>query len=294
MLIGVAAALASASLWAVTNLLVRLGSSRLNVVAINCYRATVGGGFFLIVFLLTRDPAAVTRLPPGSVVALLLSVVCGLVFGELFNFRAMALIGLGRAFPIASSYPLFALALAAAVLGEPIGWREVLGAATTVLGVILVAMPAGAVAERPLDRRTNLAGVGLALAAGLCWAASATVVKLGLDGIDPVTANVIRQPVAAAILALLLVRVGPVTPPWRLRGRTLAIVLVTGILGSGLSGFFWLYSVVEIGAGRAAVLTSTSPIFAVPLALVFLREKLAPRVLAGTLLSVLGIALIVL
>jgi drug/metabolite transporter (DMT)-like permease len=296
MMMGVAAALASAGLWAVTNLLVRLGAARLNVVALNSYRALVGGACFLLVFLLTRDPAEVTRLPPGAVAALLASVVSGLVFGELFNFKAMTLIGLSRAFPIASSYPLFALALAAIWLGEPFGWREVLGATTTVLGVILVALPTAAAvaADRPLDRRTNLIGVGLALAAGLCWAGSSTIVKLGLTEIDPVTANAIRQPVAAAILALLLVRVGPVTPPWRLRGRTLAIVLATGILGSGLSGFFWLYSVTEIGAGRAAVLSSTSPIFAVPLALIWLREKLAARVLIGTLLSVLGIALIVL
>ena len=46
------------------------------------------------------------------------------------------------------------------------------------------------------------------------------------------------------------------------------------------------------GAARAATLSSTSPLFAAPAAVVFLGERLTPRIVVGTVLAVVGIALL--
>lgn len=294
MLIGALASLASAALWAVTNMLVKLEAHRLHVVAINAYRAVIGSLILLVIFLLTHDPASVLTLPPGAVAALLVSVVVGMAFGDTLNFRAMLLIGLARAFPISGSFPLFTLALSSVMLDEQIGWREVAGCLVTLAGVMLVASPPKASAGAPpLDRRANLVGVGMAVAAAVLWAASGTIVKLGLDSIDAITANVIRLPVAAGVLLLLLLREPPQPPLWKLRGRTLLVVVLAGVLGSVLGGYLWLVGVQEIGAARASILSSTAPIFGVPLAILILKERPTRRVLLGTLLSVAGVVLIV-
>ncbi len=292
-MIGVLASLGSACLWALTNTLVKLEADRLDVVAINAYRAMVGSLLFLVIFLLTRDVGLLLTLPAEAVLALLLSVVAGMAFGDTLNFRAMLLIGLSRSFPIAGSYPLFTLILSAIFLQEDIGGREVAGCLVTLTGVMLVAMPGKAGADQPLDARTNLLGVAMALGAAALWAASSTIVKVGLAAMDVITASAIRLPAAAVVLWLLLLRGPPAPMPWQLRGRSLLIVLATGILGSGLSGYFWLLGVQEIGAARAAILTSTSPIFGVALSFLVLGERPARRVLAGTLLLVAGIVLIV-
>ena len=292
-MIGVLASLGSACLWALTNTLVKLESDRLDVVAINAYRATVGSLLFLVIFLLTRDVGLLLTLPSEAVLALLLSVVAGMAFGDTLNFRAMLLIGLSRSFPIAGSYPLFTLVLSALFLQEDIGGGEVAGCLVTLTGVMLVAMPGKAGADQPLDARANMLGVAMALGAAALWAGSSTIVKVGLAAMDVITASTIRLPAAAAVLWLLLLRGPPAPMPWQLRGRSLLIVLATGILGSGLSGYFWLLGVQEIGAARAAILTSTSPIFGVALSFLVLGERPGRRVLAGTLLSVAGIVLIV-
>lgn len=292
MVIGALASLASACLWAVTTMLVKLEAHRLSVVAINAYRTTVGAALMLAIFLVAGDPARLTAASLPALVALLVSVIVGLVFGDTLNFRAMLLIGLARSFPISGSFPLFTLALAALFLQESVGWREVLGCLVTLAGVMLVALPPAKDGRPAVDRQTNLVGVGLALAAAVMWATSSTIVKVGLTSIDAVAANAIRLPVAAAVLLVMVSRGAPQPPLWRLRGRTLAVVIATGLLGSGLSGFLWMYGVQEIGAARAAILSSTSPIFAAPLSALFLKERLTPRILAGTLLSVAGIALI--
>jgi drug/metabolite transporter (DMT)-like permease len=291
-MIGVLAALTSACLWAITNMLVKLEAHRLSVVAINAYRAAVGGFVLVAIFLLTRDPATLLSIPPQALAALLGSVVLGLVFGDTLNFRAMMLIGLARAFPIAGSFPLFTLILSAFFLDEAIGWREVVGCLVTLTGVMLVAVPAKVSTGPAIDRRTNLLGVGMALGAASLWASSSIIVKFGLADMDVVTANAIRVPVAAAILGLMMLRGAPQTPLWRLRGRALAVVVGSGILGSGLSGYLWLLGVQEIGAARTAIISATSPIFAVPLSVFFLGERLTRRVLVGTLCSITGIALI--
>jgi drug/metabolite transporter (DMT)-like permease len=220
-------------------------------------------------------------------------VLCGLVVGDTLNYRAMLLIGYGRAFPIANSYPLVTLGVAALWLGESIGWRELLGCLVTLAGVMLVALPPRRGSERALSRRTNLIGVGLALTVAVLWAGANSFAKLALLAIDTVTANAVRLPVAALLAWLLLGQRWQAEPPWRLPARTLAALLVTGIGAATLAGLLTLYGVQQIGAARASILGATSPLIAVPLSRLVLRERLPARVGVGVLLSVIGIWLIV-
>jgi drug/metabolite transporter, DME family len=293
MLIGVLASLGSAALWAVTNMLVKLAAPRLGVVAHSAYRASLGSVVMIALFLLLHDPRSIAQISPAAMLALISSVVIGMAFGDTLNFRSMLLIGLARSMPISGAFPLFTMLMAAAFLNEAIGVREVLGCLVTLVGVMLVALPPKAVVGPPLDRRTNLIGVGLALAAALLWAAATSILKVGLTGVDVVTAGAVRLPFAALALWLMLRREPPQPWPWQLRGRTLAAVLTTGLVGSVLGSYLALLGVQEIGAARSAILSSTSPIFAAPLSLLFLGEKMTGRVLAGTLLSIVGIVLIV-
>lgn len=292
-MIGAIASLTSACLWAMTNLLVRLEASRLSVVAINAYRTIVGGVLLLIIFLFVHHPSIILTIPPMALLALMVSVIGGMAFGDTLNFRSMMLIGLARSFPISGSFPLFTMTFAWLFLSESIGWREIVGCLTTLAGVMLVALPEKSSTTAPLTPRANLIGVGMALGAAMLWAMSSTIIKFALEVMDVVTANALRLPAAAVVLLLMLRREPPQPALWQLRGRTLLVVVATGILGSGLSGYLWMVGVQEIGAARAAILSSTSPIFAVPLAIIFLKEHPSRRVLLGTLLSVCGVILIV-
>jgi drug/metabolite transporter (DMT)-like permease len=205
----------------------------------------------------------------------------------------MLLIGMGRAFPIANTYPLMTLAIAAVWLGEPVDLKEIAGCLVTLTGVTLVALPAKAAVDRTLDRRTYLIGIGLAATASVLWAGSNSFLKLALTMTDPITANTIRMPLAT-LIAWLLLRTGPPQPPpWRWPRRTLTAVVVTGLASSVVAGILTLYGVQQIGAARGSIIGATSPIFGAPLAFLFLKERLTARIIVGTLLSVAGIVLIV-
>ena len=79
----------------------------------------------------------------------------------------------------------------------------------------------------------------------------------------------------------------------RCRGRTLACFVAAGLAENGAV----FMHVVALGLGTVSVVSplySASPIFVVLLSLVFLRgvETLNRRAIVGTLLTVLGVALI--
>jgi drug/metabolite transporter (DMT)-like permease len=75
--------------------------------------------------------------------------------------------------------------------------------------------------------------------------------------------------------------------------QQLAIIAVAGIVGTALGSLCYVYAVVEVGAARAAVLSATSPLMALPLAVLFLKERITARVAVGTVACVAGIALVV-
>jgi transporter family protein len=293
--LGVGAALITAFLWALTAMLVRLDTGRLSALAVNAYRVTIGAIPFLLIFVLTREPASLLAQPAMTLLTLTASVLLAMVGGATLNFIAIQRIGLARAFPISSAYPLGTVLLSGPILHEPIGWQQGVGAVVTLAGVTLVALPAKAEAAVPLDRRAATIGLLLAVGAAVMWALASIVTKLAITGLDLLTASAIRLPVAALVLWLLvLAQEGwPLRiPPWRLTRRVWLVLAGAGLLGPGLGAYLWMLAMTEIGAARTDVITATAPIFAMLLAIIVLRETVSRRAAIGTLLSVAGIALV--
>jgi drug/metabolite transporter (DMT)-like permease len=87
------------------------------------------------------------------------------------------------------------------------------------------------------------------------------------------------------------VRRGSVPLSTWLRGRSLKAIVAVGVFGVVSTGLF-LECIALAGAGTAAVLSATSPIFAVPVSIVFLGERGSWRVAVGTTLSVVGVVLL--
>ena len=99
------------------------------------------------------------------------------------------------------------------------------------------------------------------------------------------------MPLVSGLLWFTAARAGVLPRMEHLRGRARAAIIVTGLTTVGATAFF-LASVALAGAGRAAVLTATSPLFAVPFSIVFLGESGNWRVVVGTLCSVIGVVLL--
>jgi drug/metabolite transporter (DMT)-like permease len=140
--------------------------------------------------------------------------------------------------------------------------------------------------------RTHAIGVVLSIIAAICWSVSTVVQSKALAHADPITVNVIRMPVAALVLGLATR--GRASIPLRQFGwRTFAFLGFIAIFGTGIASITYLGGLKLAGAGKTAVLGATAPLFALPLAMILLRERPGLRGGIGTLLTVCGIALVV-
>jgi DME family drug/metabolite transporter len=288
---GELSALGCAALWAFSTVAMRSQTARVPALAINTFRTGFAALAFCLLLVALGRAVDLLTVPVGALGGLFGSVLVGMALGDSLHIRAMHAIGVARAMPISSSYPLVTTLLAVVWLGEPATPSMVVGVVLIVAGVYLVASPPrrtdGAIADPSVTRR----GVLLALAASLCWAASTVMVRPALDQVDPLLANAIRLPAACLVLALFVLR-GAGGASSLAVGRRSALVLAGAGVVSGASGALWLFGVRHAGAAKAAALSSTAPIFAAPLAVLLLGERLSPKVGVGTLMSVVGIWLV--
>ncbi len=292
--------LASAMIWATTNTLLRGQTARLGAVTVNFWRCLVNIPFFLILYLLTRPHDALLHLGWQAAATVLLAVVLGLVTGDSLQFHAIKLIGVSRAMPISGTFPIFTVFFAWLINGDPLRVRMLAGAVVVVMGVLLISLPKRAVASvgivatplvAPVQRSVAL-GVALSLCAAVCWSLSTVLQGRVLANSDPVTVNTLRMPLAS--LLLFSASRGQTGHPVRRFGwRSFLILVGVALLGTGIGSLTYLGALKLAGAGKTAVLGASAPLFALPLAIIALGERPGTRGIVGTLLTVVGIGLVV-
>jgi len=116
------------------------------------------------------------------------------------------MIGVARALPITNVYPLLSAVLAIVLLGEVLDWLTVAGIATVLVGVYVIVYPQTRLLfrQKDLPEKSLWPGVALALAASALWAVSITLLKVSLEGVDPLVANSVRLPMAALLILMTL------------------------------------------------------------------------------------------
>jgi drug/metabolite transporter (DMT)-like permease len=290
-MLGELAGLLTALSWASTGLLVRAQGTTMSAVTINALRSTIGGAFFLAVWPFLGDGRP---LSPTTVGLLVASLVAGMALGDTLYFAAIPRIGVARALPISMGYPVLTALLAVTVLRDTIGIRSAIGMAATLVGVYLVARPERrAAGESRPPGRTYWTGIALALVAAGCWSVSTVLLSPALEQVDVWTVGAVRGPLAALVLWTAAARMGGIPELAQLRSVSLVSIAGTGVL-SVLSTVLFLVSIASAGAATAAVLTATSPVFGVALAMLFFRERATWQVALGTLFSVAGVIIMTL
>lgn len=136
-------------------------------------------------------------------------------------------------------------------------------------------------------------GILMAVAAGLVWGAAAVWLADVAEGFNATAVGLARLPAAAGLLMVAAwMDQGSSVRRRAVSRRTMWILVASGILAQGVASILFILALVEIGAGQSVVLFSTAPLIALPLGAIFLRERITVWVAVGTVLAVVGIALI--
>ena len=228
--------------------------------------------------------AKIAAAPPLAWLLLVGSTLCSMVVGDSLYFLAAARIGVARALPIASAFPLLTTLGAVFLLAEAATVPLIVGSAMVVIAVALIG------GERaPGGGRNDPIGLLLAGMAACLWAGSGLFLGPALQLIDPVAANMIRFPLAAVIF---MVYVAGARPAENLTAR-LTWLSVLAAFGTLASAVMFLGGIAGAGVARGVALNATTPVFSAVLAAVMLRERVSRRVAIGVACSVVGTVLLV-
>lgn len=137
-----------------------------------------------------------------------------------------------------------------------------------------------------MDRPRQLDGALAALAAAALWGGMYVVSKDTFDRIPPITLGALRLLVAGAALGISLA----VTR--RLRWPGGASLLLAGVLLAGTMVVQFVGTDLATASG-GALLTTTTPLFIVPLAWGFLGERPTGATMAGIAVGMVGVAVAV-
>ena len=138
----------------------------------------------------------------------------------------------------------------------------------------------------PRSRTTLLALVSVAV----LWATAFPAIKVGLDGYGVAGLSFLRLFVASVALALA----APLLKVRRPRIRDLWLIAVCGAAGMSAYQLLLNWGEVHVSAGTASLLVSVAPVFSVLLATVFLGERFTVRIGLGSIVAIVGCAVIAL
>ena len=175
--------------------------------------------------------------------------------------------------------PIWAALLARAVLGERLTAARIAALALCVAGMAVLIGPllAGGI---PL-------GIVLALGAAMSWAAGTIYLKWAQIQADPMAVTFWQLVVGFVAIAICQPLFEGSLHVWPLQGNTLAALLFSGLVGSGVAYFLWFEIVRRLPAMTASLGVLSVPPVGVLGSVVLLGER-------PTLPDMLGFALILL
>jgi DME family drug/metabolite transporter len=296
-MIGELAALGTAFCWTISAVLYKKALLETKPISANIVRCT-GTSIALIVALVTIGK--VGTLADVSLHAIMLTSVSGIVglgFGDTLYMISLKLVGVARAVPITCTYPLFSILLAIFLQKEVVTSQVVLGAVAIVLGIWLLSQEEQKDVNK-LYKKDLIKGVASSLATAAIWAVSIALINMAVTlpettSLDHALAvNTVR----IVATAVFLLGSAPITDRsfefLKMKKGTLLAVVSGGLVALAVGWFLLAMSFLYIPESQAVPISSTSPLFAVIAGMIFLHEPVTAKIVAGSLIVVVGIFLI--
>jgi len=292
--IGILCAIAATVFFGITNVIYKKIDKEISVIDIVVTRIWVSLPISYIFAVISAGTVFIS-IPAESMFPLAISMILGIVIGDTLYFFSQERIGVGRAFPIVMSYPLVVYLMAAVYLAEPVILQRVIGAVIVVIGVVLIARAEFSEDDENNKRWTSRdrnIGLFLAFVTIIVWSSSDVIFQYGITSVGAAEANYFRVLVASIVyipVFMFSLRGRRQLPSRRISG----IALLTGLFSIGVSLIVYSYAIKFVGATVTSILIASAPVITAPLSVIYLREDMNKSVIIGTILTIMGILLVV-
>ena len=284
--VGMMAALGSAASWAVGSILFKRLGEKISPLAM-----TLAKGLISVVLLgLALVLTGYNSLPQQALLLLIVSGLLGIALGDTFFFAALQDLGPHLLVLLLMLGQVLTIVLALIFLGEMPTQSVWLGILLVILGIAIV-MWTRLSEEKQASR---LRGIAFGLLSVICLSLSIIMAKKGLESISAIQATFIRM--LAGTTGMMFFGLG--TRQIKRWAKPFQDFKLTGLflvsVGVITFGGFWLslVAIKYVDVSVANTLNSTEPLFVLPLAAIFLKEKIRFNSIIGTAIATLGIVFI--
>jgi drug/metabolite transporter (DMT)-like permease len=293
---GELAAIGTALLWTLSALAWTSAGRHVGAVAVSFLRLVIAIVLLMAYGQIVRGLPLPTGAAAERWLILGLSGVMGFLVCDLCLFKAFLLIGPRLSLLIFSLAPPLAALLGRVFLADVLLPRHWLGMAVTLAGIVWVVLEQPQTEPHPHQRRQLQQGIFLAAVAAAAGAAGYVLSKRGIGDYDAVAATLIRifGAVAGYVLCLTIFR------RWRPvlaaagHGRAMVIISLGAVVGPCVGVALSMEALRQCPAGVVATILATMPVLILPCTILLYGERVSLRAAAGAVISVAGIALLML
>lgn len=285
-LVGTVAALGSAASWAIGSILFKQLGADISSLAMTLVKGIMSVILLTIAVLLTGIDTV--QLKP--LLMLILSGLIGISLGDTFFFEALKHLGAHTLVILLMLGQVVTALFAVLFLGEIPTFGSWLGIGLVVTGVALVLWTQSG--EEP--HLSSQKGVLYGLLAVFCMSSSLIIAKPGLTEISALQATWLRMfagTIGMFSFGLYSRRLTDWIVPFRNPAFFSSFLASVSVI---TFGGFWLslLALKHLDVAIANTLSSTEPVFVLPLAYILLREKIYPRAIVGTGITMAGVVLL--
>ncbi len=293
MYIGEIAALLTAFCWVGSSVSFEFSGKQVGSLVLNLMRLVISLFVITIInFFITRGFRDLS-VSPEAFQALMISGFIGLVIGDLFLFQAFVEIGARISMLIMALAPPITAILSYFILGETLGFFQILGMGITMLGIAVVILGKDKNAQRIVVKHP-LKGILYAFLGAAGQALGLILSKVGVVELNPFVASEIR--IFSGILGFIVIIT--FTRKWpdffkAFKNKTAMVGITIGslfgpVIGVSLS----LMAIKYTSTAIASTLMAIVPILIIPVSIFIFKEKVKANEIIGALIGVAGVAII--
>jgi drug/metabolite transporter (DMT)-like permease len=287
---GELAALGAALIWASASVVYTGVGRQISPLTLNFTKGWIAIALILLSFWLTGQ--SIPQVPPIAALMLLLSGIIGIGLGDTAYFYALNCIGARRTLLIETIAPCLSALLAWLFLRETLSLLAWFGILLTLSGIIWVIAERSPAAERSTPKL--LPGIIFSLLAALGQSGGAVLSRSALvsSSIDSLWSTLIRLLGGTLVLLLWSSIQEPkeIIKPLQ-RWKLLLLVTLTAFFSTYLGIWLQQTSLKFAPTGIAQALSSTSPLFVLPIA-AWMGDRISIRAILGVAIALIGVSLL--
>ncbi|MEN8240728.1 MAG: DMT family transporter [Chloroflexota bacterium] len=294
--IGELAAIGTSIMFSIGPIYFTLAGKLVGSVVVNRTRLLIALGYLFVLHWIFIGTPLPVEAAADRWFWLSLSGIIGFVIGDAALFQAFLVLGTRLTMLIFALNPIIATFLAWMFMEENLSGIQLLGMAITLIGVTWVLFERNNPTQQSLSSKEYALGILLGVVAAAGQAGGSVTAKLGLYGdFPPLSGQIIRVGTGAVIMWILAVFSRKVRENFsaiKQEPKSIQYLLLASFLGPVIGVFFSLVALQNSEVGIASTLMSLPPVFLIPIGFFFFKEKISWRAAVGTLIAILGVAII--